>query len=50
MIRSHIGFILESGMILKLERLSYLLGWSFGLGSSIRLEALSLVLSLRADA
>ena len=36
-------------MILKLERFSHLSGRFFGLGSSIGLEALSLVLSLRDD-
>ena len=36
-------------MILKLERFSHLSGLSFGLGSLIGPEALSLVLSLRDD-
>ena len=47
MIRSHIGSTQECGVVLKLERFSRLLGQSFGLGSSIGLEALSLVLSFR---
>ena len=47
MIRSHIGSTQECGMILKLERLSHILGRSFGFGSPIGLEALSLVFSLR---
>ena len=38
------------GLILKLERFSHLSGWSFGLGSLIRLGYLSLVLSLKVDA
>ena len=50
MIRSHIGFTQERGVVLKLERFSHLSGQSFRLGSLIRLEALSLVLLLRADA
>ena len=37
-------------VVLKLERLSYLSSWSFGLGSSIELRYLSLVLSLRGSA
>ena len=47
MIRSHIGSTQEYVVIHKLERFSHLLGWSFGLGSLIGLEALSLVLSLK---
>ena len=47
MIRSHIGSTQECGVVLKFERFSYLSGWSFGLGSPIGFEALSLVLSLR---
>ena len=46
-IRSHIGSTKECGMVLKLERFSNLSGRSFGLGSPIGLEALSLMLSLR---
>ena len=47
MIRSHIGSTKECGVVLKLERFSHLSGQSFGLGSLIGLEALSLVLLLR---
>ena len=47
MIRFHIGFIQEYGMVLKLERFFHLLGRSFGLSSPIGLKVLSLVLSLR---
>ena len=50
MIRSHIGSTLECGVVLKLKRFSNLSSRSFGLGSPIRLEALSLVLSLIAGA
>ena len=39
-IRSHIGSTQERGVVLKPKRFSHLLGQSFGLGSSIRLEAL----------
>ena len=48
LIRFHIGSTQECGVVLKLERLFHLLGWSFGLGSPIGLEALSLVILLRA--
>ena len=41
MIRSHIGSTQECGVVLKLDGFSHLIGWSFGLGSSIRLEYLS---------
>ena len=41
MIRSHVGFTQECGVVLKLERFSHLSGQSFGLGSPIGLEALS---------
>ena len=44
MILSHIGFTQECGMVLKLKRFSYLSGQSFGFGSPIRLEALSLLI------
>ena len=44
MIRSHIGSTQECEVVLKLERFSHLSGWSFGLGSSIGLGYLSLVL------
>ena len=47
MIRSYIGSTQECGVVLNLERFSHLLGWSFGLGSPIGLEVLSLVRSLR---
>ena len=49
MIQSYIGFTQEYEVILKLERFFHILGRSFGLGSPIRLEALSLMLSLKAD-
>ena len=49
MIRSHIDFTQECGVVLKLERFSYLSGRSFGLDSSTRLKALLLVLLLRVD-
>ena len=48
MIRSHISSTQECGVILKLERFSHLSGQSFGLGSLIGLEAISLVFSLGA--
>ena len=41
MIRSHIGSTQECGVVIKLERISHLLGWSFGLGSPIGLEDIS---------
>ena len=41
MIRSHIGFTQECGVVLKLERFFHLLSRSFGLSSQIGLEALS---------
>ena len=44
LIRSHIGFTQECGVVLKLDEFSYLIGSSFGFGSSIGLEYLSLVL------
>ena len=47
MIRSHIDSIKNCEVILKLKRLSNILGQSFGLGSPIEFEYLSLVLSLR---
>ena len=50
MIRSQVGSTRDCGVILKLERFSHLSVWSFGLGSFIGLEYLSLVLSLRASA
>ena len=50
MIRSYIGSTQKCGVVLKLERFSHLSARSFGLGSSIRLEALSLVLSLGVNA
>ena len=49
-IGSHIGSIIDCGVVFKLERFSYLSSQSFGLGSPIGLGYLSLVLSLRADA
>ena len=48
MIRSHTGSKQEYRVVLKLERFSYLSGHSFRFDSLIGLEALSLVLSLRA--
>ena len=45
----HIGSTRNYGMVLKLERLSYLSGWSFGFGSLIGLGYLSLILLLRTD-
>ena len=42
MIRSHIGSTQECGTVLKLERFSHLSCRSFGLGSSIELEALAI--------
>ena len=39
----------ECGVLLKLEMFSHLSSRSFGLGSPIGLQALSLVLSLRDD-
>ena len=47
LIRSHIGYTQECKVVLKLKRFSHLLGGSFEFGSSIGLDALSLVLSLR---
>ena len=47
MIRSHISSTHECKVVLQLERFSHLFGRSFGLGSLIGLETLSLVLSLR---
>ena len=47
LIRSHIGSAQECEVVLKLHMFSHLSGRSFGLGSLIGLEALSLVLSLR---
>ena len=44
MIPSHIDSIQKCRVVLKLERFSHLVGRSFGLGSLIGLEALSLVL------
>ena len=44
-IRSHIGSTQGCGVVLMLERFSHL----FGLGSSIELANLSLVLSLRVS-
>ena len=41
MIRSHIGSTQECGTVLKLERFSHLSCQSFGLSSSIELEALA---------
>ena len=41
MIRSHISSTQECGVVLKFERFSHLLGPSFGVGSPIRLEAIS---------
>ena len=49
-IRSHIGSTQDCGVVFKFERFFHLLGRSFGLDSLIGLEALSLMLSLRADA
>ena len=45
MIQSHIGSTQECGVVLKLERFSHLSGRFFGLGSPIRLEALSNMLA-----
>ena len=47
MIRSHIGSTQEYGVVIKLEKFFHLSGRSFGLGSPIGLEVLSLMLSLR---
>ena len=49
MIQSHIGYTQECGVVLKLERFSHLSGRSFGLGSPIGFEAISLILSLRTN-
>ena len=50
MIRSHIDYTRDYGVVLKLERLSHLSCWSFGLSSSIGFGCLSLVLLLRTGA
>ena len=50
MIRSHIDSTQKYEMVLKLERFSHLSGRSFGLGFSIGLEVLSLILSFRVSA
>ena len=44
--QSHISSIIECGVILKLEILFLLSNQSFWLDSSIRLETISLVLSM----
>ena len=46
MIRSHIGSTQECGVVLKFESFFHLLGWSFGLGFPIKLEALLEILYL----
>ena len=48
MIRSHIGFMRNFEVVLKLDIFFYLLDRSFGLGSFIGFGYLSLLLSLRA--
>ena len=50
MIRSHIDSKKICEVILKLKRLSNLLGQSFGLSSPIAFEYLSLVLSFKVGA